>query len=152
MLNPFSDRRVVNRLRASGLFVVLLSLSVVTSFALIGYEGLSSADLAVGLFFVGLEVAAALRVALIGSWLGAEAVTIRSWFRSETVPRGEVVTFDTYMNRTRPYPGVSLRDERVLRLPMLERGLLAEARTPESQWSQEIARLNAWLRDPNSVR
>lgn len=145
-----SPRLVVNRTRTGSLCLFIGGLSVTLCLAGISEMKASPTGwllLASG----GAGVLLAGRVAIMGTWVSGNSITVRRWFSSPKLSRDEIVAFDSYRtNSGIPYPGVVSTDGRLLELPMLARGLIQEAHSPDRQWGRELNQLREWLASRSS--
>lgn len=144
-MSKSSTRLVVNRMRTGSLCLFIGSLSV--TLCLAGLSEMKASPIAwllLGFGVIGLLLAG--RVAIMGTWVGKNSITVRRWLSSPTLSRDEIVAFDTYRtNSGIPYPGVVATDGRLIELPMLARGLIQEAHSPDRQWGRDLGRLREWL-------
>jgi hypothetical protein len=111
-------------------------------FAVLAYGAEDVTERWVMCAFLVVTLLASVRALQLGTWVSGSRVTVRGWTRSRTVDIREVSRFATVERRGRVFAAAILASGKVIPLPMLEQGILFEARSAESQWGRHLRTLN----------
>lgn len=143
--HPRRRRHHVNRRRTWGLALMFMPMVLLSGWVASTISVESSDDLfgrTAGIALAAIGALASGRVMLLGLWVSEQQVTVRSWLRTKRVGLDSVARFDTHEQRGRQFPAVVLESGEVIPIPMLEKGVLSEMRSPEEQWGPLLTELN----------
>ena len=93
------------------------------------------------------SVAFGLRVWRMGTFIDDVGVRVGQYFRTYSFRWDDVADFRTEYHRGGgAFPALITNNGRVIGIPMLERGIVSELRSPQSQWGKDLDYLCAELR------